>query len=202
MKHVLYGVALALISAMLATPAWADSASAGATVAADIATKTQIALYRSDNTGSANRGSPTLILFDKYDSDDVPPPPLGDGDPRFMYAPYREGEKGLNWHAAAIFVNRPWELRADVTGDVGGKPLKDVLNVWCGKEIFDRYGEGPFDKFGCTGDQKDKWVFLNGFTWANSGPFVGNMYLNYRLDVEFVNAGEYAGTVTYTLTSL
>jgi len=195
MKKVIYGLGLALASLNMASPAWAETSTASATVAVSLAQRTEIALDRNDK--SVSRGSKTVIIFDKTDFEDRGK----DGNPIQMYAPYvTESSAGQNWHILDILSTTGLNITAQVTGTVGGKPLADIMQFYCDKF----YGFDPQQNFDpCSSDQGDaKWHYLNGWTWQSSSPFVGTTPLNYRLLILGVNAGQYAGQITYTATSI
>lgn len=161
---------------------------AQATVTANIAAVEDLALVRDAN--SVTRGSATNILFNLVDSDD---PGVTDGSPFFMYAPYR-GETGQNWHLLDIGSNgSSFTLTADVTGTAGSQPLSSILDVFFGG-LFADNGD---NKGGASGD----WELLDTFTRQLNEPFFGIAPLNYRLRIGAVPAGDYTGTVTYTLTT-
>ena len=181
------GIALSLGSDDL----WAATATASASVFANVATRTVMTLDRDDNSVKT-RGSATQVLFDRYDDQD---PGVVEPNAGFMYAPYRS-ETGKNWHLAQILANgSSMTLTAGVTGTAGSTPIADVLFVFTGG-FFEPGGSTPI-----AGTKSIDWERLSTFTRTLNRPFIGTAPFNYRLSVSGIPGGTYAGNVTFTLTS-
>jgi len=185
----LSAAAVALATASLAVaPASALTDTASTDVTADVPLRADLALVRDDNSQDREL-DPEQILFDRYDDQDG----LPDGNPHFMYAPYRS-EEGLNWHLLSIVANgESMTLTADVTGSAGDVDLLDIMDVYSGG--FYEVDGNP--KGGESGD----WELLDTFERELLEPFAGTLPLGYRLRVRSVVAGTHVGNVTFTLVS-
>ena len=177
-----------------AQPAMSATVTATATVSATLTSRTTLSLQR-DTTSSVTRFSASQVVFDRYDDQD---PGVTNPNSGFMYAPYRS-EVLKNWHIARIFSNgTTMTLSATVTGTVGGQPIANRINVFCGG-FFDSSlptGSPPID-----GTASEDWEALQGFSRTLSRGFAGVVPFNYRLNVSGVSAGTFTGSVTYTLIS-
>lgn len=174
------GFVVVLMSRVATVGAATDAASA--TVSATIPLRAELELTRDAN--SVTRFTAEQVVFDRVDDQDG----LPDGNPLFMYAPYRS-ETGKNWHLADIAANgASMELTADVTGTAGPKDLKDILDLFFGGF----FGSDGSQKGGTSGD----WEPVDSFSRILNEPFIGVAPLNYRLRLSGVPAGTYNGTVT------
>ena len=191
MKLAKLGLAMIMAYTTGVNPVWAGTATATATVSVTITAVTEMSLTRDNN--SAGRGSSSLIVFDKLDSQDCG----ANGNSSFMYAPYRCGEQGKNWHLLSINANgTSLELKATVTGNIG-RPAKEVLGVWCGGFYSASGPEGQ----AIEGTPSRDWEFLDGFSRRIGTGFTGIVPFNYRLrEVGTLPPGTRSDiTVTYTV---
>lgn len=195
--------ALALAVAMTATPAWAATQTQVVSVSATVPSRTVFSVRKGlpnglGQGGSSTRGSPSQVIFDRFDDQDQ----VG-GSPSDMYAPYRS-ETGKNWHVADIRVNgSSLTLSADVSGTVGNVPLANVLYVWCGG-FFESGSTTPIPGTANVDDGNpttDDWRLLDSYQQTLNRSFIGEVPFNYRLSASGIPAGVYVGTITYTLVS-
>lgn len=180
-----------IVAAGIVTPVWAlTDTTDPISVQATIPLRAEITMIR--DLGSVGRGAIGTVVFDRFDDQDGQP----DGNPLFMYAPYRS-EVGLNWHLASIIANgTTMTLTADVTGTVGGKPLSTIMDVFCGG-FFE-----PFDPPNFKGGASTDWELLDSFQRQFSEPITATTPFTYRLRLRGVSAGTFTGgTVVYTLVS-
>ncbi len=195
MNRLMVGVATLLAGGMLmTTAAWADTATADATIAIDIKPITQLSLIRAFGC-CTSRGNPNIVIFDKIDFDERP-----NGDPGSMFAPYNGSENGLSWSLFAIrTTSANWDLTADVTGTAGSKNLKDILFLTVG-DFFTFDGQNKGGGSGSSGGGSN-FELLDTFARHYNIPFSGTASMKYKADIRDVQAGTFAGKVTYTLTT-
>ncbi len=183
-------LSLAIIFALNASPVWAATSTANATVSAQVPLRAELTLTRDTNSDTV--GSPTQIIFQTPDDKDSG---VAQPNANFMYAPIRS-KTGKNYHLASIIANgSSMTLTADVTGTAGGKQLSQILSTFCGG-FFTTGSSQPV-----AGTKSNDWEPLDTFQRSLNQPFSGIVPFNYRLDISTVGAGTYSGTVTFTLTS-
>ena len=188
----LVGVGL-LATMAVASGAQAATQQAAATVSATVPSRSDVALAR--DASSVTRGSPSQLVFDRYDDQDG----QSDGNPGFMYAPYRS-ETSKNWHIARIAANgSSLTLTVTTTGTIGSSPIADRLKIFCGGF----FAAGATDPIAGTKTPENTWDSLagSGFSRSLSQSFNGTVPFSYQLNVSGISSGTYAGTVTFTLTS-
>ena len=197
MERFRKGIAASLIVGLVAAwlPAmssWALTDTAGVGVSATLPLRAELSMVRRGNSVGAGRGAVDLVTFDRYDDQDG----QADGNPLFMYAPYRS-EVGLNWHLANIIANgSSMDLTATVVSPQGAAvDLANIMDVFCGG-FFEPFPP-PNDKGGKSTD----WELLNGFSRHFDEPLTAEAPFGYRLRLRGVVAGSHTGTITYTLIS-
>lgn len=182
------GALIGLTVGAAVTSSWAVDAPP-VTVTAEVTVREEIGLIRDPQ--SVSRFSATDIVFDRFDDQDGQP----DGDPTFMYAPYRS-EAGANWHLLDLLSNgSTFTITAAVTGDVNGTPLANIMDAFFG---------GFFGNNGSfSGGASSDWELLDTFTRTLAQPFFGTGPLSYRLRLDGVvgNPTAATGVVLYSLVS-
>ena len=181
------GIVMSMTAVGPSRTVWGLSDTESVTVSVSLPQRAELDIIRDVN--SVGRGDKGTVTFDKTDDKDQT-----DGDPNFMYAPYRS-EVGKNWHLAKILSNgKKMTLTASVTGTVGvSTKLADILDVFLGG-FFETDGNS---KGGKSGD----WELLSTFKRELQEPFTGSAPFSYRLRLRGVPAGTYSGNITYTLVS-
>ena len=189
MRNLVALLVVSLAVGGMATPLWALTDSKSVAVSAIMPLRAEMAIVR--DAGSVGRGSAGTVVFDKYDDKDG----QADGNPLFMYAPYRS-EAGKNWHLVSLIANgSTMTLSADVTGSAGAKPLAEILDVFT-SGFFE-----PFPPPNFKGGASTDWELLDTFERKFDEPLTATAPMSYRLRLRGVVAGTHSGTITFTLVS-